>query len=339
MANKVLQIINIMIALDVTAEDVYKRLAGTTKNESLRKFWLEASEEEASHLKIWKELAKLARKNLLPDVFTDTDRIISELKKTQKRVDELTSNLDKTTSVQDSFLLAYRLEFYVMHPAIEQLLSYARTREEKTPYPEDYYESHIDSFISALNTYGKVTPELELLGETLKSLWKTNRSLALHSAHDELTGALNRRGFHNALGPLSHLAQRKQDTVGIIMTDIDKFKHINDKHGHQQGDEALKLVAEVLHKNSRSADVVGRYGGDEFVVFLSSVSPGTIEMIANDMRSKVHKETKKDINITISAGTSAGILLGDAEEAVDELIKQADMHLLEAKRKGGNTVN
>ncbi len=101
------------------------------------------------------------------------------------------------------------------------------------PNPEDEYESHLKRFIDALNQFGKTSPEMELLGETLQRLWLENRNLARQSLYDNLTGTLNRRGFFDSIKPLSYLAQRSNLMVGIMMIDIDNFKTINDSYGHR----------------------------------------------------------------------------------------------------------
>jgi diguanylate cyclase (GGDEF)-like protein len=128
--------------------------------------------------------------------------------------------------------------------------------------------------------YGKASPVIELLGETLKSLWRKNRYLARQISQDELTGIFNRRGFFNAAKPLLYLSQRTQKEVGVMMLDIDDFKKLNDTHGHQAGDEILKITARSMRNSVRASDIVGRFGGEEFIIFFSSINKRSVFQIA-----------------------------------------------------------
>ena len=89
------------------------------------------------------------------------------------------------------------------------------------------------------------------------------------SNSDELTGLLNRRGFHLALGAALARAQRHGETGLLVLCDLDRFKAINDRHGHLAGDSVLRSVAALLRKEIRRSDAVARIGGDEFAILMS----------------------------------------------------------------------
>ena len=89
------------------------------------------------------------------------------------------------------------------------------------------------------------------------------------SNSDELTGLLNRRGFHLALGAARARAQRHGETGLLVLCDLDRFKAINDRHGHLAGDSVLRSVAALLRKEIRRSDAVARIGGDEFAILMS----------------------------------------------------------------------
>ena len=139
------------------------------------------------------------------------------------------------------------MEFYLLHPAFKMIFLLLRPLADDES-PEDGYESHIFKFIDVLTEHGDVTPELELLGETLQRLWKENRELVLQATHDDLTEVFNRRGFFAVCVQLAYLAQRYGCMIGVMMVDLDHFKSINDRFGHKTGDISLKRC-NICQKN------------------------------------------------------------------------------------------
>jgi diguanylate cyclase (GGDEF)-like protein len=335
--NELMDIISLCLVIDTKAIDIYSELSSATDNLELSVFWENMSKEEQEHVNFWNYLLSLAKKDMIPQVFTNPDQIKNELLQLQNKANSLLESSKNLSDISKSFLIAYRLEFYLLHTAFATLFHSIRSFDDKKN-PEDEYEIHINRFFEALSKFGTVTPELELLGESLQRLWKENKSLSLQSSIDELTGVLNRRGFFNIIKPLSYLAKRNNYNVGIIITDIDHFKNINDTYGHQQGDEVLKTVATILKNNIRSSDVIGRYGGDEFIIYLSAISQCSIYSISYKLRKEVESASKNSIEVSISLGVSYGILKNVAEEELKSLITKADSCLYQAKRTGGNEI-
>ncbi|MHB1382486.1 MAG: GGDEF domain-containing protein, partial [Thermoleophilia bacterium] len=162
--------------------------------------------------------------------------------------------------------------------------------------------------------------------------------LAILSTTDELTGLLNRRGFFQSIKPLLHLAQRNGNHVSFLICDLDDFKKVNDTHGHQAGDRVLKQVANVLKSNVRASDVVGRYGGEEFVICFSTIGKNSVIRMAEKIRESVRSETAGDIPVTISIGIAGSKLGQDVDTDMEKLIRRADDYLYQAKNKGKNQV-
>lgn len=339
--NKTKDIVRLCLSLDVKASKIYAELERLTDHEKLKSFWQTMSSEEESHVQFWKNFLAIMDQGSVPQIFEDEENIYSELDSINKKVDVLFSELKKNTStISKMLLLAYRMEFYLLHPAFENLFFYAAHTELITPNPGDQYASHIRKFINAFNTYGIATPELELLGETVEKLWHENRSLARQNMLDPLTGILNRRGFFNSIKPLMNVAQRNGLYAGLLMIDIDDFKQINDSYEHQVGDKVLSNVATTLAKSMRRSDIIGRYGGEEFIVYLSSITPDSIFQIADKMRQSIESDKNElGISITISVGAVSSLLDKNIDRAVNELIEQADSCLYEAKRSGKNKVS
>ena len=119
-----------------------------------------------------------------------------------------------------------------------------------------------------ITTFDDVT-ELQkhnvLLQETVSELETSQKELNYLATRDPLTGCLNRRSFNDLFQKAFDHAKRNQQELSCMMVDIDHFKLVNDNYGHAVGDEVIKLIAEVLHASARKDDIVGRYGGEEFL--------------------------------------------------------------------------
>jgi len=165
------------------------------------------------------------------------------------------------------------------------------------------------------------------------------------SYKDGLTGVANRRMFDNSLIKEWQRGQRSQDSLAIIMFDVDYFKAYNDHYGHQKGDICLKEIAQALAKQTqRSSDLCARYGGEEFVFLLPNTNIEQAKLLAEKCRLDIlqldlpHEETrvKKISQVSISIGVSA--LVPSQEFSSDMLIKEADDKLYLAKSHGRNRV-
>jgi diguanylate cyclase (GGDEF)-like protein len=122
------------------------------------------------------------------------------------------------------------------------------------------------------------------------------------------------------------------------MIDIDHFKRINDTHGHQTGDEVLMSVAQLISGSVRKSDLVGRYGGEEFLVFLPQVDGRGLRRIAEKVRSAVERGTREWLPATVSVGAASTDFAEGVEPGLASLIRLADRHLYRAKSDGRNRV-
>ena len=157
---------------------------------------------------------------------------------------------------------------------------------------------------------------------------------------DGLTELYNHRYFQDTLKNTIEIAKRYEQPFSLIITDIDFFKKINDTYGHQAGDAILKQVAQVLKRNSRSTDVVCRYGGEEMSIILPNTNSEEAAFNAERLRKAVEEKefqvnSSETTNITISIGVAT--FPDNAEEAQD-LIEFADKGLYIAKENGRNKV-
>lgn len=162
---------------------------------------------------------------------------------------------------------------------------------------------------------------------------------ALRSSIDALTGLRNRRGFHRAARDLlMGAAGDPEHNFTIVMVDLDAFKQANDTYGHAVGDMILIAVADSLHKAAGEDAVVGRIGGEEFLV-ADITTPGALAENAERLRAAI---AATSWNITASLGVSSiGLtrVAGAPRELIDGLIAAADTAMYEAKRAGGNRIH
>jgi len=157
--------------------------------------------------------------------------------------------------------------------------------------------------------------------------------------HDPLTGLSNRRFLIETVkNELQRFSRSKRD-FSIIMADIDHFKSLNDQHGHECGDSILQNMAEILKENMRSQDLVCRWGGEEFLIFLPDTSSQSARHVAEKLRLKIAENSfsykKMPIKLTMSFGVSDTQYESLSPYAY---IKNADRNLYKAKDRGRNRV-
>ncbi len=156
------------------------------------------------------------------------------------------------------------------------------------------------------------------------------RSLSLR---DELTGLYNRRGWLELARQSLRLAQREQRAAGVIFVDLNGMKLINDQHGHEEGDRALKDTARVLKSACREVDVIARFGGDEFVVFALDFDESALEALRQRVReatSELNRSGDRPFQLSMSVG--AAFFKPESPEPIDALLDRADHEMYEQKR-------
>jgi len=150
---------------------------------------------------------------------------------------------------------------------------------------------------------------------------------------DPLTRLKNRRFLFGQLGALISAGRRHGRPLAVAMVDLDRFKAINDEHGHAVGDEALVTAAEALQRTLRAEDVLGRLGGEEFLVLLPDTNLEAAARAAERLRAAV-----ADSGAPMALTASVGYAVVNGDEAADELVQRADEALYAAKAAGRNAV-
>jgi diguanylate cyclase (GGDEF)-like protein len=157
---------------------------------------------------------------------------------------------------------------------------------------------------------------------------------------DSLTNLLNRRAWEQQASFALERSSREHTTFAVVTGDIDLFKHINDNFGHPVGDAVIKSVASCLKQHLRNYDLVGRLGGEEFVIALPNIDKNKLNTLCERMRSAIeelviYSDTGERVNITISIGIS---FIQENSPDLYQLMKQSDVALYKAKNNGRNRV-
>lgn len=191
-----------------------------------------------------------------------------------------------------------------------------------------------------LNTaHGFEVRHNEILSEEVAlrtaELREAHQTLVKLAVTDKLTGLLNRLGLEEAFTREIASAEASGQPLAVILTDIDKFKSVNDGWGHQVGDAVLQEFAAILMREARAGDIVGRWGGEEFLILCPQTGPDEAARLAERMRAGVAAQAFAVVGHKTSSFGIAAFHPGDGE---DSLVKRADDALYRAKEGGRNRV-
>ena len=176
-------------------------------------------------------------------------------------------------------------------------------------------------------------------GLLMMELSRARREIASIAQTDQLTGLFNRRGFNEAATSLLGVAERDGATAAVFMCDIDHFKSINDRFGHEIGDHVLAAVAAVLRGfGVRHGAVAGRYGGEEFAAVMIGVGQAHAIRCAEDIRRGCREATILDGEAPLPVTISIGLAVATGPFDLASLMRNADSALYTAKRGGRDRV-
>jgi diguanylate cyclase len=180
--------------------------------------------------------------------------------------------------------------------------------------------------------------EVSELEDSIRDFRHEHVHLIRKVSTDGLTGLPTREVLVKQIqSELTTLGQR-EGSIHLIMADLDFFKKVNDQYGHLTGDEVLKGVASRIRQSLRGTDMVGRYGGEEFIILLINKSEKQAVQIAERIRNHVVSSPIKANDTKINISLSQGLAMAVADDSVESLIERADQALYEAKASGRNCV-
>jgi len=168
-----------------------------------------------------------------------------------------------------------------------------------------------------------------------------------HQSHtDPMTGLVNRRGLFKHLEMLLAMSRRESKPLSLLLADIDHFKEVNDRWGHQVGDEVLKQLAQILRYGVREMDLVARFGGEEFLIVLPGIDSATAAEIGERIRAEIASTrilipcelVPEKPSLALCVSMSLGVGEIGASEDVDKAISRVDKALYKAKDQGRNRV-
>lgn len=172
------------------------------------------------------------------------------------------------------------------------------------------------------------------IDEQTRDLRAANRRLDELAATDGLTGAYNRRRFLELAGKQHALG--REGSICIALFDLDRFKLINDTYGHLAGDAVIRTTIEVVRQHCRQHDLVGRYGGEEFVLCLPDTSLPQANETAERIREALARTAVVQDGKTISVTVSIGVAALREGESIEQWLSRADSAMYEAKHQGRN---
>ena len=170
----------------------------------------------------------------------------------------------------------------------------------------------------------------------ITELKEKSNLLEYQASHDTLTGLFNRNKFDNIFGKEIRRGLRYNNDLSLVLLDIDFFKLVNDRYGHQVGDQVLKEVSSIIMHNVREHDTVVRWGGEEFLILLPETDINGAKIVAEKVRNAIFEKTLTEKNLNITA--SFGITVMNDKDTEESIIIRADKALYDAKKNGRNKV-
>ena len=156
---------------------------------------------------------------------------------------------------------------------------------------------------------------------------------------DGLTGLGSRSFFERAARRRFEQALENGTPLSCVLLDVDDFKTYNDAHGHDAGDEILRCVARIMRESARADDLIGRYGGEEFILLLNGDTEGALE-VAERIRETVERECVPENSLERPTTVSLGVVsLSDETRSLERLIAMADVEMYRSKKTGKNRVS
>jgi diguanylate cyclase (GGDEF)-like protein len=207
---------------------------------------------------------------------------------------------------------------------------------------DGYYLLEHSSRLTLAQRYDRELRRIEKLARISdryqNSLRELSEALKDAALHDPLTGLGNRRFLMERLKEETGRAARSGSVYALAILDVDRFKAINDHHGHEAGDQALMLIAEAISQGRREYDVCGRWGGEEFLILLPATTLAAATPVLERVRAEVAAIKLPGGNDQLTLTASLGATEHHPGEAFSDTLNRADAALYEAKAKGRNRV-
>ena len=223
-----------------------------------------------------------------------------------------------------------------LFPLLCELLGTGQCRQVRVEYDTDARDAFLHSRTFDIFISDTGADRITCQYRDVTDLRRARALLEHQAAHDELTGVPNRRRLREHLDEVLGGLSPGEPSVLVMLADLDRFKAVNDTHGHPAGDRLLQLAAERMRAAMRATDLVTRYGGDEFVVVCHDVAgEEEARVLSERLRSAVAGTYRLSAQVEVQVGLSVGLALADRPMPTHELLERADRALYADKAAAG----
>ncbi len=331
------RILDVCVAIDATAVRTYAVMSRIARAPELKVTFGEMQGEEEEHLKWWIGLRTRLRKGELFLPWDDVDELADHLESVLAEIRESIPDVLDGLDDRELLLVAMRIEFFALEPAITELTDFV---EGTARSPHDQYDEHLERLMLAIEREGGSEDRLSgFLVRVLRRTWHNSEVVANLAMRDSLTGLLNRRALSVFMAQALAAAARYEEPIAVLMMDVDDFKTVNDRYGHETGDAALKMVSQAIEATVRDSDLSARFGGDEFVIVAPNTESVAAYALAQRLEARVasavaHSAEGADIRVTLSIGVATFEGGADTTPSADAILSRADHDLYRAKSEG-----
>ena len=276
--------------------------------------------------------------------FTDTERRITFWNRAAERLTGYSSAEVIGTRCMDNILMHVDS---AGHELCKIACPLSGTLQDGNPREAEVFLHHKDGHrlpirvrVAAMKDgEGAIIGAVEVFGDNSTHMQMSQRLAQMErlALLDSLTGLGNRRYLESIVHSRLEELHRNGWHFGVLFADIDNFKFVNDKYGHDVGDQVLKMVGRTLDGSSRYFDVIGRWGGEEFVAVIANAEEKELAEIGERMRAMVEHSmlnVPEYLFVTVSIGGAQAL----GEDTIESLLRRADEKLYQAKKEGKNRV-
>jgi diguanylate cyclase (GGDEF)-like protein len=329
------EILELCIELDRMASETYEALARTCEDDEIGSAFGQLAKEERVHVDWWTDLLMAWEAGLVPDI-ADEHHLLRRLRDIRAELRSVSPTSCEGMSTDDVLDLAARFEFFMLDPLFGELVDLMQPGGKLEV--REAYARHILRLIELIERRYTRPGLATFLAGVLRRAYRDQQRLSVLAMRDQLTGLQNRRGLLGHLTQWLSWSARYSRPVGLVLLDVDHFKEINDSYGHEAGDKALASIADALSMTVRASDIVGRFGGDEFLVLAPEADGVELDGL---MHRLVRAVASLPLNLGVdrvhlSVSTGAAWAPGGMSISPEQLIAKADRAMYEAKHAGRN---
>lgn len=333
----------ILSGIDIVKQirSFYTQVERVTEDVKLKSFWRSLANNKETHMGYLHKVLVYAKQGVIPQVFSKPFEIKDELEDIKKNLGAFFDKSLHSNNVKDHFIAAYFAEFQMTHTSFVAFFQLELPKTAKSMSGDQ--GAQIMRFINLINNSTDKEPLFVLLGQSLQRLWDYALIVSEGGMNDTLTGILSRQGFFHKIVSWLELMARDKKTMAIFILDIDQLKRINEEYSYKTGDKVLRFVAKQLNHLCRKSDLLGRYGGEEFIIFIPSGDKKNLETIADRYRKRIESKSREacllnDESVTVSIGAIYGKIKGkNIMQEFQNFIDSAETLLSrKVKKNGGN---